>query len=129
MRRALQEVTKEVAGIYVLLTRLLFGGDIPRSLLLHVSLVKPTSALLRFLWLRRMKLQFASRQNQEPLKTHHEAGAVRQNNSGFRIFQRVRPPRRLPQELQRYDPLDDRGNIVMANARRYPRLAEKTKSR
>src|ERR1700676_1660740 len=70
-------VNKEVVGIHVLLTRLLFACDILRRLLLHVSLVKPTSALLRFLWRRRMKLQFASRQNQEPPKTHQEPGAVR----------------------------------------------------
>jgi hypothetical protein len=44
----LQEITKEVVGIHVLLTRLLFGDGILRSLLLRVSLAKPTSALLRF---------------------------------------------------------------------------------
>src|ERR1700676_1519894 len=36
-------VNKEVVGIHVLLTRLLFACDILRRLLLHVSLVKPTS--------------------------------------------------------------------------------------
>ena len=44
----LQEITKEAVGIHVLLTRLLFGDGILRSLLRRVSLAKPTSALLRF---------------------------------------------------------------------------------
>jgi len=43
-----QEITKEVAGIHVLLTRSLFGDGIPRRLLLRVSRAKPTSAPLRF---------------------------------------------------------------------------------
>jgi len=43
-----REVTKEVVGIRVLLTRLLFGDGIPRRLPLRVSLAKPTSALLLF---------------------------------------------------------------------------------
>ena len=43
-----QEITKEVAGIHVLLSRSLFGDGIPRKLLLRVSLAKPTSALLLF---------------------------------------------------------------------------------
>jgi len=43
-----QEITKEVVGIHVLLTRSLFGGGIPRKLLLRVSPAKPTSAVLRF---------------------------------------------------------------------------------
>jgi hypothetical protein len=47
-RRELQEITKEVVGIHVLLTRLFFGGGILRMLLLRVSLAKPTSAPLRF---------------------------------------------------------------------------------
>jgi hypothetical protein len=45
-RRDLQEITKEVVGIHVLLTRSLFDGGIPRRLLLRVSLAKPTSAPL-----------------------------------------------------------------------------------
>ena len=48
LRIPLQEVTKEVVGIHVLLTRSLFGDGIPRRLLLRVSLAKPTSAPLRF---------------------------------------------------------------------------------
>jgi hypothetical protein len=40
-------VTKEIVGIRVLLTRSLFASDIPRMLLLRVSLAKPTSAPLR----------------------------------------------------------------------------------
>ena len=43
-----QETIKEVIGIRVLPTRPLFGGGIPRKLLLRVSLAKPTSAPLRF---------------------------------------------------------------------------------
>jgi hypothetical protein len=43
-----QEISKEVAGIHVLLTRSLFGDGIPRRSLLRVSLAKPTSAPLRF---------------------------------------------------------------------------------
>jgi hypothetical protein len=39
-----QAIIKEVGGIHVLVTRSLFGGGIPRRLLLHVSLAKPTSA-------------------------------------------------------------------------------------
>jgi hypothetical protein len=46
--RALQSLVKEVVGIRVLLIRSLFGGGIPRRLLLRVSLAKPTSAPLRF---------------------------------------------------------------------------------
>jgi len=46
--KELQAVTKEVVGIGVLLTRSLFGGDIPRRLLLLVSLAKLTSAPARF---------------------------------------------------------------------------------
>src|SRR5215467_3213196 len=38
-----QEVTKEIVGIHVLLSRSLFGDDIPRRLLRHVSLAKPTA--------------------------------------------------------------------------------------
>ena len=45
---SLQEVSKEVVGIRVLLTRSLFDGGIPRRLLLRVFLEKPTSAHLRF---------------------------------------------------------------------------------
>jgi hypothetical protein len=45
---ALRAVTKEVVGIRVLLTRLLFGDGIPRKLLPPVSAVKSTSAPLRF---------------------------------------------------------------------------------
>jgi len=45
---SLQEITKEVAEIDILLTRSLFAGGIPHRLLLRVSLVKPTSAPLRF---------------------------------------------------------------------------------
>jgi hypothetical protein len=45
---ALQEIIKEVIGIHVLLTRSLFGGGIPRRLLLRVSLAKLTSAPLPF---------------------------------------------------------------------------------
>jgi hypothetical protein len=40
--------TKQVAGIHVLLTRSLFGGDILHRLLRRVSLAKSTSAPLRF---------------------------------------------------------------------------------
>jgi len=43
----LQEIIKEVVGIHVLLPHSLFGDDIPRRLLLRVSLAKPTSAPLR----------------------------------------------------------------------------------
>ena len=46
-QREPQEVTKEIVGIHVLLTRSLFGDGILRSLLLRVSLAKPTSAPLR----------------------------------------------------------------------------------
>src|SRR5262245_27652972 len=42
------EITKEAVGVHVLLTRLLFGGDIPRRFLRRVSVAKPTSAPLRF---------------------------------------------------------------------------------
>ena len=42
--RELQEVSKEVVGIHVLLTRSLFGDGIPRKFLLPVSPVKLTSA-------------------------------------------------------------------------------------
>ena len=41
-------IIKVVVGIHVLLTRSLFGGGIPRRLLLRVSLAKSTSAVLRF---------------------------------------------------------------------------------
>jgi hypothetical protein len=41
-------VIKEVVGIHVLLRRLLFVCDILRRFLRRVSLVKSTSALLRF---------------------------------------------------------------------------------
>jgi hypothetical protein len=41
-------IIKEVVGIHVLLTRSLFGGGIPRRLLLRVSLAKSTSVPLRF---------------------------------------------------------------------------------
>ena len=44
----LQEIIKEVIEIRVLLTRLLFGGGIPRRLLLRFFLAKPTSARLQF---------------------------------------------------------------------------------
>jgi len=43
-----QEITKEVVEFHVLLTRSLFGGGIPRRLLLRVSLAKQISAPLRF---------------------------------------------------------------------------------
>jgi hypothetical protein len=41
---ALRAVTKEVVGIRVILTRLLFGGGILPSSLVRVSPAKPTSA-------------------------------------------------------------------------------------
>jgi hypothetical protein len=44
---ALRAVTKEVVGIRVLLTRLLFGDGIPRKLLRRVSAAKSTSASVR----------------------------------------------------------------------------------
>jgi hypothetical protein len=44
----LQEITKEVVGVHVLLTGSLFGDDILRRLLLRVSLGKSTSVPLRF---------------------------------------------------------------------------------
>jgi hypothetical protein len=53
-KRYVDEITpgvlrcKEVVGIHVLLTRSLFGGGIPRKLLLRVSLAKSTSAPVRF---------------------------------------------------------------------------------
>ena len=46
--RALRAITKEVVGIRAVLTHPLFGGGIPRKLLLRVSLARPTSAPLRF---------------------------------------------------------------------------------
>jgi hypothetical protein len=46
----LQEVSKEVLGTYVLPTRSLFGDGTPRRSLRRVSLGRPTSAPLRFLW-------------------------------------------------------------------------------
>ena len=49
---ALQPDLKEVVGIRVLLTRLLSDSGIPRSLLLRVSLGKPTSAPVPYRWLR-----------------------------------------------------------------------------
>src|SRR4029077_16635563 len=54
-------LSKEVVGIHVLLTRSLFGADIRRGWLRPVSPAKPTSAPLRFKWLRRTKPQFESR--------------------------------------------------------------------
>src|SRR5271166_2606771 len=45
---SLQEVTKEVVGIHVPLTRSLFACDILRRSLLHASLAKSPSAPLRF---------------------------------------------------------------------------------
>ena len=44
----LQEIIKEVAEIHILPTRSLFGGGIPRWLILRVSLAKPTSARWQF---------------------------------------------------------------------------------
>jgi len=41
-------ITKEALGIHALLVRSLFGGGIPRRLLLRVSLAKPTSAPWQF---------------------------------------------------------------------------------
>src|SRR6516164_8270755 len=105
LRIPLQEVTKEVVGIHVLLTRSLFGDGIPRSLLLRVSLAKPTFAALRFLCLRKTKLQFGSPQRRQSLETHHGVGAVRHTIRALQIFRPLFPPRLLPQELPRYDPL------------------------
>ena len=45
---SLQETTKEIVGIHVLLTHSLFACDIPRRLLLRVSLARPPSAPLQF---------------------------------------------------------------------------------
>ena len=45
--RELQAITKEVAGIHVLLTRSLFASDILRRFPEHVALTKSTSAPLR----------------------------------------------------------------------------------
>src|SRR6202008_3107913 len=42
------QIVKEVAGIYLLLTHSLFGGDIPHRFLRRAFLAKPTSAPLRF---------------------------------------------------------------------------------
>src|SRR5580700_4629673 len=100
-----KKVTKEVVGIHVLLTRSLFACDILRRFLRRVSLAKPTSAPVRFLWLHRTKPQFGSPQHPKSRETHRGAGAVRHSNRGAQIFQPVLPPRLLPQELQRYDPL------------------------
>jgi len=47
-RRELQEITKEVIGIHVLLTRSLFASDILHRLPLCISAAKSTSAPLRF---------------------------------------------------------------------------------
>jgi len=43
-----EELVKEVIGIHVLLTRLIFGDGIPRRLLRRVSLAKPISAPSRW---------------------------------------------------------------------------------
>src|SRR6516162_10877759 len=99
----LQTVTTAVVGIHVLPTRSPFGDGILRMFLPRVSAATPTSAPLRFGWLRRKKPQFASPQHPKPRETHRAAGAVRHTNSGFQIFQRVLPLPLLPQELPRYD--------------------------
>src|SRR5260370_33710831 len=104
--RAVQTVTKEVAGIPVLLTRSLFACDIPSRLLLRFSPLKSTSAPVRCRRLRRTKPQFGSPQHPKPRETRRVAGEVRPSNSAAQIFQPALPPRLLPQELQRYDPLD-----------------------
>src|SRR6516164_7860238 len=92
-----QAVTKEVAGIHVLLTRSLFGDGIPRRLLRRVSLAKPTSAPLRFGWPRGMKFQFGSPQHQLPQETHRGVCAVRHTTSALLVFRRLLPPRLSPQ--------------------------------
>jgi hypothetical protein len=46
--RERKEITKEVVGIHVLLTRSVFGGGILHRFLQRVSLVKSTSAAVRF---------------------------------------------------------------------------------
>jgi hypothetical protein len=46
--RASQELAKEVVGIHVLLTHLLFACDILRRFPEHVAPVKPTSVPWRF---------------------------------------------------------------------------------
>ena len=48
LSKVLQSVSKEAVGVHVLLTRSLFGDDIPHRLLLRVSPAKSTSAPLRF---------------------------------------------------------------------------------
>src|SRR5260370_1078737 len=53
-----------------------------------------------------MKPQFASPQHPKSRETHRGAGAVWHSNNAAQIFQPVLPPRLLPQELQRCDPLD-----------------------
>jgi hypothetical protein len=53
-----------------------------------------------------MKLQFGFPQHRSPRETHRGAGAVRHSNCGAKIFQPLLAPHLLPQELQRYDPLD-----------------------
>src|SRR5215831_7595889 len=100
---AVQTVTKEVAGIHVLLTRSLFGDGTPRRLLRRVSLVKPTSAALRCLWLPEMKLQSGPRQRPKSRETQRQAGAVRHTTTALQIFRPVLLRLLLPPELRRYD--------------------------
>src|SRR3982074_1844919 len=78
-------VNKEVVGIHFLLTRSLFACDILRRLLPRVSLAKPLSAPLRFLWLPEMKPQFGCRLHPWPRGTLPGAGAVRHSIYPLRI--------------------------------------------
>jgi hypothetical protein len=86
------ECLKEVGEIHVLLTHSLFGGGIPRRLLLRVSPVKSTSAPLRYGWRRGTKPRFGARPHPEPQETHHEAGAIRHTNGDLQILRSLSPP-------------------------------------
>src|SRR5271167_213930 len=96
-------VNQEVVGTRAPPTRSLFGGDILRSLLPRVSLAKPTSAPLQYLWLRGTKPRFWFPQHPSLRETRRAADTIQRTTSALQIFQPVLLPLLLPQELQRYD--------------------------
>ena len=117
----MQEITREVVGIHVLLTRSLFGDGILRRLLLRVSLAKPTSAVLRCSWLPEMKLQFGPRLRAKSRETPRGAGAIRHSTSVLLVFRRPLPPRLSPQWPRKCDSQGLRLQPLVQESMAWPR--------
>ena len=125
LRRARLEAgfRREIVALPSLLTHSLFGGSIPRRLLLRGSPVKSTSAPLRYGWLHGTKPRFGARPHPAPQETHRGAGVVRHATSTLQFFRPVSQLLLLPQALRKYGPLDTERRPLVLGRMEAPKLS------